>query len=124
MNELVDLAKKNKNLCLLLKFDFEKAYDSVSCFFLDYMIYRFGFNDKWRCLIHACVFSCNFVVLVNGYLIQEVSIQRELKQGEPLAPFLFILVTEGLSGMFSRALDLQLFLGVRVGSTNLEVSHI
>lgn len=30
VNEVVDLAWKKKNVCLILKVDFEKAYDSVS----------------------------------------------------------------------------------------------
>jgi hypothetical protein len=47
VNELVDFAKKTKKECLILKVDFEKAYDSVDWGFLEYMLYRVGFCAKW-----------------------------------------------------------------------------
>lgn len=47
MNELADLAKMSKKPCLIFKLNFEKAYDSMCWSFLHYMLYRFGFNDKW-----------------------------------------------------------------------------
>lgn len=47
-NEFVDLAKKVKKYFLVLKVDFNKAYDSGNWSFLDYMLSRFDFNDKWR----------------------------------------------------------------------------
>ena len=36
VNEIVDLGKKLKRQCLILKVDFEKAYDSVDWGFLEY----------------------------------------------------------------------------------------
>jgi hypothetical protein len=48
VNEMVVLAKKSGRGCLIFKVDFEKAYDSVEWSFLDYMLERFGFSDKWR----------------------------------------------------------------------------
>jgi hypothetical protein len=56
VNELVDLAKRQGNKCLIFKVDFEKAYDSVDWDFLDYMLRRFGFCDTWIGWIRACVF--------------------------------------------------------------------
>lgn len=47
-NELIDLAKRTKNACLIFKVDFEKAYDSVSWSFLIYMLIKFSFSDKCR----------------------------------------------------------------------------
>jgi hypothetical protein len=42
-NEVVDLAKRSKRECPVFKVDFEKAYDSVSWSFLDYMMRRMDF---------------------------------------------------------------------------------
>lgn len=47
VNKLVDFAKKSKRECLILKVDFEKAYDSVNWGFLEYMLNRVGFCAKW-----------------------------------------------------------------------------
>ncbi|MCI14026.1 RNA-directed DNA polymerase (Reverse transcriptase) [Trifolium medium] len=99
VNEVVDLAKKSGKDCLIFKVDFEKAYDSVDWSFLEYMLERFGFCVKWREWIRACVFAGNMSILVNGSATEEINIQRGLKQGDPLAPFLFLLVAEGLGGI-------------------------
>ncbi|MCI37724.1 RNA-directed DNA polymerase (Reverse transcriptase), partial [Trifolium medium] len=47
VNEVVDLAKRTGKECVIFKVDFEKAYDSVDWSFLEYMLHRFGFCDKW-----------------------------------------------------------------------------
>ncbi|XP_050920100.1 uncharacterized protein LOC127137710 [Lathyrus oleraceus] len=124
VNEFVDLIKHRKKSCLLFKDDFEKAYDSKRWSFLDYMLSRFVFNVKWRSWIRVCVFFNNVVVLVNCCPTPEISIHSVLKKGDLLAPFLFLLVVEGLSGLISREVDLNLFSGVRVGSFDLVVSHL
>ncbi|GAU49947.1 hypothetical protein TSUD_408420 [Trifolium subterraneum] len=63
VNEIIDFARKSKRSCLIFKVDFEKAYDSVSWSYLDYMLVRFGFGAKWRSWIRTCVFSGNLSVL-------------------------------------------------------------
>lgn len=63
LNEEVDLAKLFKHHCQLFKVNFEKAYNSVSWFFLDYMLSRFEFDD---CQIYVCVFWGSPSPLVNG----------------------------------------------------------
>jgi hypothetical protein len=120
-NEVVDLAKRSKNDCLVFKVDFEKAYDSVSWSFLDYMLRRLGFGDKWRLWMKTCVCNGKLSVLVNGSPTEEVNISRGLKQGDPLAPFLFLLVAEGLTALTKRPVSLGFFKGFQVNS-ELKVS--
>ena len=48
VNEVMDMAKRQRKKCVILKADFEKAYDSVSWSYLDYMLDRLGFGVKWR----------------------------------------------------------------------------
>lgn len=58
-------------------------------------------------------------VLVNGIATQEFQFFRGLRQGDPLSPFLFILVMESLHIAFFRAKDKGLFNGISIGSSNL-----
>jgi hypothetical protein len=74
VNKIIDLAIESRKKCLILKVDFEKAYDSVSWSFLDYMIFRFGFSGQWRGWIKACVFSGKLYVLVNDSLTKVINI--------------------------------------------------
>jgi hypothetical protein len=59
VNEVVDLAKRTGQSCMIFKVDFEKAYDSVEWSYVNYMLDRFGFCAKWKDWIRACVFSGN-----------------------------------------------------------------
>lgn len=76
INEVIDLAKRTKQVCLSFKVDFDKTYDSVSWNFLDYMLIIFDFNDKRRSWIKTCIFSSYLVVLVNDSLTLEIKIKE------------------------------------------------
>jgi len=46
-NETIDFLKKHKQKGVIVKVDYEKAYDSVDWGFLVYMMGILGFNNKW-----------------------------------------------------------------------------
>jgi len=85
---------------------------------------RLGFSVRWCRWICASVCCCNLSMLVNGCPIEEVNIQRGLKQGDPLTPFLFLLVVEGLSGLVRSAEAHGLYQGFKVGNSGLSISHL
>jgi hypothetical protein len=72
----------------------------------------------------VCVFAGNLSVLVNGSPTGEINIQRGLKQGDPLAPFLFLLVVEGFSGVMKKAENLGRFKGSPIGRNPVVISHL
>nr|GEU85461.1 RNA-directed DNA polymerase, eukaryota [Tanacetum cinerariifolium] len=53
-------------------------------------------------------------ILVNGSPTPEFQFHRGLKQGDPLAPFLFLLIMESLHLSFSRSVEAGIFTGFRV----------
>ncbi|GKA88475.1 RNA-directed DNA polymerase, eukaryota, reverse transcriptase zinc-binding domain protein [Tanacetum coccineum] len=108
---------------MIFKIDFEKAYDSVRWDYLDDVLEKFGFGSKWRGWIHNCLHSSKGSILVNGSPTDEFHFRRGLKQGDPLSPFLFILVMESLHLSFQNVVDEGLFKGVSVGSS-LQLSHL
>nr|KYP41921.1 hypothetical protein KK1_036692 [Cajanus cajan] len=56
------------------------------------------------------------------YPFKEFCAKRGLRQGDPLAPFLFTIIGEGLSGMMREACNNSLFTGFRVGKKNVEAN--
>lgn len=103
LTELVDLARINKKSVIVLKVDFEKAYDNVNWNFMLYMLRRCSFGAKWLSLIKACVCKSSMSVLVNGSPTKYFVVEEGLKQGDPLSPFLFTIVTEGLERLIAKA---------------------
>jgi hypothetical protein len=63
-------------------------------------------------------------ILVNGSPTKEFNIQRGLKQGDPLAPFLFLLVAEGFGGVMKKAAGDNLFKGFSIGGYGISISHL
>lgn len=108
---------------MLFKVDFAKAYDSVRWDYLDDVLRSFGFGSKWRSWISGSLNSGMASILVNGSPTSEFPFHCGLKQGDPLAPFLFILVMESLHLSFSRAVEAGLFKGIQIGSS-LKISHL
>lgn len=122
-NEVGHEAKRKKSPTLILKVDFEKVYDSVSWDFLVYMLRRMNFSEKRIRWIRGCLESSSVSVLVNGSSTDEFKMQKGLRQGDPLAPFLFIIVAEGLNGLVMRAILCNKLKPARVGiPSSVEVS--
>jgi hypothetical protein len=124
INEVVDWVRKTKKKCLIFKVDFEKAYDSVSWSYLDYMLRRFNFDEKWRSWIKASVFAGSLSVLVNGSPTEQIDICKGLKQGDPLAPFLFVLVAEGFGALMKKAVEIGFFKGIRFSDSGTTISQL
>lgn len=70
-----------------------------------------NFPPVWINQINVCLSSASFSVLVNGHNSDWFSSSRGVRQGNPISLLLFLLVTQNLSAILSKALDLQLVLG-------------
>ena len=124
-NEAVDEARRFKKELLLFKVDFEKAYNSVDLNYLDVVMHKMNFPILWRKWISECVRTTTTSVLVNGCPTEEFPIERGLRQGDPLSPFLFLLAAEGFNVLMKALIDAGLFSGYSVGRDNaISLSHL
>ncbi|GLT47499.1 hypothetical protein SLA2020_211940 [Shorea laevis] len=122
LNEVVDEIKKRKQAAFVFKADFEKAYDHVDWSFLDWMMESFGFGTKWRGWIMECLSTARISVLVNGSPTREFEVGKGLRQGDPLSPFLFLMIGEGLKSLVQRAVTEGMLHGIEIGKQGMSVS--
>ena len=124
-NEAVDEARKLKKELMLFKVDFEKAYDLINWIYLETVMSQIGFPTLWRKWKKECIGTASASMLVNGSPTAEFPLKRGLRQGDPLSPFLFLLVAEGLNVLMKAVVDSNLFTGSKFGAHDgLSVSHL
>ena len=115
--------KGKKGLCAV-KLDMQKAYDRVEWVFLEKIMAKLGFDQRWIDLVMACVRSVRYNVRFNSVETESFSPSRGLRQGDPLSPYLFLMIAEGLSCMISKAEERDELRGVKVSRDAPTISHL
>ncbi|XP_050145591.1 uncharacterized protein LOC126621231 [Malus sylvestris] len=126
-HELFHFLKTRKTKCKLelgIKLDMHKAYDRVEWDFLLAVMEKMGFDSRWRNLILRCISTVSFAILLNGQPGPRFAPSRGLRQGDPLSPYLFLLVSEVLSLLIKQAGERKQIEGVKMGLAGPMISHI
>lgn len=71
-----------------------------------------------------CVTTVSYQVRVNGELTDVFLPQRGLRQGDPLSPYLFLLVAEGFSSLLNKAEGEGVLEGIRICQGAPSFNHL
>eukprot|EP00253_Pinus_taeda_P034194 PITA_34194 len=89
---------------MLLKIDLSKAFDSISWEYMQKILKAFGFAPSWIKWVSSLVSSSFVSILINGISLTTFRPSRGIRQGDPLSPFLFVILAEGLGGSIKSAI--------------------
>jgi hypothetical protein len=103
LHETIHELHRKKLDGVLLKIDFEKAYDKVKWTFLQQVLRMKGFNSKWCKWIENFVTRGTVGIKVNDDIGHYFQTHKGLRQGDPLSPILFNLIADMLAILISRA---------------------
>ena len=90
---------------IILKIDFEKAYDKVKWSFVQQTLRMKGFSEKWCRWVDHFIQGGNVNLKVNDQLGRYFQTRKGLRQGDPLSPILFNIVVDMLAILIARAKD-------------------
>lgn len=116
--------KKCDNGLVGIKIDMNRAYDRVEWGVLNLMLIKYGFSPRALSLISGCYMIDSSALLLNGSVFGRVSFERGLRQGDPISPYLFILLSELLSKMLLKLESEGKIQGVKFGRIGPALSHL
>lgn len=124
LNEIMHELRKKKNPAVILKLDFEKAYDMVSWSFLREVLARKGFTLVFIHRIMQLVEGGQTAITVNGEAGNFFRNKRGLHQGDPISPLLFDIVADSLSAILDKARSSGYLKGVVPHLIQGGISHL
>ncbi|CAI5468614.1 unnamed protein product [Closterium sp. Yama58-4] len=94
--DMIEAGRNENSDWYLLLIDFEKAYDSVRRGFMVETVAKLGFPPRFVRWIEALHSDVHTRLCVNGWVGEKIEMKKGVRQGCPLAPYLFLCAVEPL----------------------------
>ena len=118
------MKKRGKKSYMAMKVDMNKAYDRVEWDFLEAVMLKLGFEKKWVDWIMECVKTVSYNLVINGKPSNRIYPTRGLRQGDPLSPYLFLIVSYALFRMILAEIKSQEVKGMVMNKYCPILSHL
>ena len=85
---------------------------------------KLGIDVRWRSLIRRCVTIVSYSFRINGKVCGSVYPSRGIRQRDPLSPYLFLVVAEGLSSLIKKFVEDENLEGIVVCREGPKLSYL
>ena len=120
----LDHKRDGKKNFMAVKLDMSKAYDRVEWSFIEKVMERMGFHEKWISMIMHCITTVTYSILINGVAHGSVIPTRGLRQGNSLSLYLFLLCADGFLSLINEATRNQMMSGISICRGCPMVTHL
>lgn len=107
-----------------MKLDMSKAFDRVEWSFLDEVMLKLGFSNKWCQMVHECLSTTEIQILLNGSPCTSFKPTMGIRQGDPISPYLFLITMEVFTRALAQAESTKAIQGIKISRNASQVSHL
>lgn len=115
---------RGKNGFAGLKIYISKAYNRLEWSYLRAVLVKMGFDLRWVNLILFSISIVSYRILSQGSYFGSIVSEKDIRQGDLISLYLFILCTEGLSRMIQSRANRGLLHMCKIAPSVPQVSHM
>ena len=110
--DLIHLLNKTNRTALFLSLDIQDAFNSVNWGFIRIILRKLHFPQFCIQWFDTLCFEAASLIVYNGHISKRIRLERSCRQGDPLSPYIFVLV---MSALLERIKQNRRISGVKVG---------
>ena len=116
--------KQGKRGYMMVKIDFEKAYDRLRWSFIRESLMELRLPQNMVEVVMQCIESVRLSILWNGEPMESFRPSRGIRQGDPLSPYLYVICMERLSHLIEREVKMGAWKPVRASRNGPALSNL
>ena len=121
ISDIIDYTSLRHQPGIILLLDFEKAFDTIKWSFIINSLKLFNFGPDFIHWISTIYSNTESTVINHGNTGGFFKLQRGIRQGCPISPYLFIIAVEILANGIRKNNHIK---GIKVGSKSIKISQL